>query len=158
MFLLSPSWSLECSDRLATLLEVSSFVSINTFCWRKCAADLHRAQSCSSQCCTINTSAHPLLFISCFHSHSVGFLLFFFFILSTEWWLGCTATMLYDLQTSPLLFCCFSLYGFPQLPPPTQSSPAAVRRGLLREIMMSANCSISVLCSHCPGGKATLLK
>lgn len=101
--------------------------------------------------CTSSSFYLPLLFSFC------GFL-GVFLTLTTEWWLGSTATMLYDLQTSPLLFCCFSLYGFPQLPPPTQSSPAAVCWGLLREIMMSANCSISVLCPHCLGGKATLLK
>lgn len=46
--------------------------------------------------------------------------------------------MLSDLQTLPLLFCC-SLYAFLRLPPPSQSSPAAACRGLLREIMMSAS-------------------
>lgn len=56
-----------------------------------------------------------------------------------EWRLGPTAAVLYDLQTLPLLFCCCSLYAFLSLPPPSQSSPAAACRGLLREIMMSAS-------------------
>lgn len=82
MFLLaSPAnlrWSPECSDLLATLAEVSSFVSLNTFCWRKWAADVQGAQRYSSQCCTFTTSAHPLLFISCFYSHSLGVFFFTF--------------------------------------------------------------------------------
>lgn len=61
-------------------------------------------------------------------------------------------------KTSPLLFCWFSLHGFPRLPPtsPTHGSPAAVRRGLLREIMMSANCSTSGFMRALPGWQKLL--
>lgn len=49
------------------------------------------------------TPLHILLLLS------LAFVLYLWVFATTEWWLGCTATMLYDLQTSPLLFCCFSL-------------------------------------------------